>query len=255
MRSRGYYKKQTRYDRSIRRKPCEGKRVHQDPQLILDALENNRMFDDQLRKWKLEDGIHWLLGFSSYVKEKESTFTPAFKDEYIFRRGDIVLVDFFGHFGTELTYEHPAIVLYDAFDGVIIAPISSSCYNDGISTHVSLTRGIGDLGNVKNDCGIKLEQSRFISKRRILNKFNRVTNTDKLNEIDDVLMTILTPYSYGSMKQEKELLLEQNKLLLTQFTEKNKEVESKEKEIEALRHKIQLLEQKVSDEDQEENVS
>jgi hypothetical protein len=57
MRSRGYYKKQTRYDRSIRRKPCEGKRVHQDPQLILDALENNRMFDDQLRKWKLEDGV------------------------------------------------------------------------------------------------------------------------------------------------------------------------------------------------------
>ncbi|MED1205879.1 type II toxin-antitoxin system PemK/MazF family toxin [Heyndrickxia acidicola] len=249
MRSRSYYKIQTKFDRGIRSKPCDGKLVTEDPQLIVDVFENARMMDDQIRKWKLEEGIHWILGFEAYVKDKNGSLSPKFKDSHIFSRGQIVLVDFFGHFGTELTFEHPAIVLADTFDGVIIAPISSKCFNDGVDTHVSLSKNIRDLGEVKNNCGIKLEQSRFISKRRILRKFKRVSNTDKLNEIDEVLMKIMAPYSYN-------LLIKHQDHLLKELASKNELLEEKEKEIEKLNRRIEFLNvQIISDQSEDENVS
>jgi mRNA-degrading endonuclease toxin of MazEF toxin-antitoxin module len=248
MRDRGYYKSQTKFDRGLRAKPCDGKQVPQDPQLIIDVLDSTRLMDKRFREWALEDGIHWFLGFDSYVKDKNGTLSPKFRDTHSFRRGEIVLVDFFGHYGTELTYEHPAIVLADTYDGVIVAPISSRCYNDGIDTHVSLERNVGDLGKVKNNCGIKLEQSRFISKRRILEKFKRVTNTDKLNEIDNVLMQILTPVSYAALTQESQELSEELKT-------KELIMQEQEKEIDTLNRKIQLLEQQLLEMQQEANAS
>jgi mRNA-degrading endonuclease toxin of MazEF toxin-antitoxin module len=248
MRDRGYYKSQTKFDRGLGAKPCEGKQVPQDPQLIIDVLDSTRLMDKRFREWALEDGIHWFLGFDSYVKDKNGTLSPKFRDTHGFRRGEIVLVDFFGHYGTELTYEHPAIVLADTYDGVIVAPISSRCYNDGIDTHVSLERNVRDLGNVKNNCGIKLEQSRFISKRRIIEKFKRVTNTDKLNEIDDVLMKLLTPVSYAAITADQQALSEELKT-------KELLMQEQENEIEKLTRKIQLLEQELLSAKQEENVS
>ncbi|MEI2357434.1 type II toxin-antitoxin system PemK/MazF family toxin [Mesobacillus zeae] len=248
MRSRGYYKNQTRFDRRLGTKPCDGRSVTDDPQLILDVFENKRKLDDSFRQWRLEDGVNWILGFQAYVDDKNGTLKPQFKDSYIFKRGEIILVDFFGHFGAELTYEHPAIILADTYDGIIIAPISSSCYNDGVATHVSLRNNVQDLGGMKNNCGIKLEQSRFISKRRVLMKFNRVTNTVKLNEIDEVLMQTLTPYSY-------KLMTTHQAQLLTTITAKEVELEAKDEEIAKLNRKIQLLEQQLRDDQQEETAS
>lgn len=240
MRSRNYYKTQTRFARLLGAKPCDGKMVHEDPQIIVDIFDNARLMDDKVRQWDLESGINWLLGLDAYVKDKNGTLSPRFAESHIFKRGHIILAEFFGNFGTELTYEHPAIVLADTYDGVIIAPISSRCYNDGINTHVSLEKSVGDLGNVKNNCGIKLEQSRFISKRRILKEFGRVTNTIKLNEIDSVLMKMLTPISYN-------LITAQQGKLLEELSNKNAKIEERENEIEALNRKIETLEQQLLD--------
>lgn len=246
MRSRSYYKQQVKRDRNTGRKPVDGKRVNRDPQLIIDYVECMRNLDDGIRTWKLEDGVNWILGFDSYVQDKTGRLNPRFKNNYIFSRGDIVLVDFFGHFGTELTYEHPAIVLADNYDGIVIAPISSTCYNDSDSSHVDLPRQVNDLGNLPNNCGIKLEQIRFISKKRILRKFNRVSNTNKLNEIDGILMKILTPYSYKN-------LITTQRLLQTQVDQLNQEVTKKDNEIKKLEQKIQLLEQSLNEQQQRED--
>ena len=246
MRSRGYYKNQTRFDRRLGAKPCNGKNVINDPHLIVDVIENLRKLDDNFRKWNLEDGINWILGLESYVKDKNGTLNQRYSNNHFFKRGDIVLVDFFGHFGTELTYEHPSIVLEDKFDGVVIAPISSSCYKDGVGTHIDLQKNIADLGNVKNNCGIKIEQLRFISKSRILNKFNRVSNNDKLNEIDEVLMKLLAPIAFNNLVQHQQQLL-------TELSKKNTEIQLKDKEIDRLEKLVQLLEQQINESD--ENVS
>lgn len=265
MRERSYYKQQTTFDKRAQAKPSDGKVVTDDPQLILDVLENVRKMDDRVRRWKLEDGIHWTLGFDAYVKDKTGTLKQKYKNEVIFKRGDIVLVDFFGHFGTELTYEHPAIVLADTFDGIIISPISSKCYKDGVDFHVSLDRKVPDLGDVPNNCGIKLEQSRFISKKRVLYKFKRVSNTEKLNEIDDVLMKIMTPISHASLKKHEQDLVNTTQQLVA-ATEKTDEllqdlvsqaaiISEKEDEILRLNRRIQLLEQGMIPGHSEDNVS
>lgn len=232
MRSRSYYKNQVKSKNG--RKPVDGKRVSMDPQLIVDLIEVSRNLDDRIRNWNLEDGVNWMLGFNSYVKDKTGTLHVKYSNSHIFKRGEIVLVDFFGHFGTELTYEHPAIVLADNFDGLVIAPISSPCYKDSNNRHVDLQKNIPDLGDLPNNCGIKLEQIRFISKKRVLNKFNRVSNTNKLNEIDEVLMKTLTPYSY------QQLIMNQRNLQ-SELDNKNMELIEKEKEIENLKLEIEHL--------------
>lgn len=247
MRNRGYYKSQTKFDRAAGAKPCDGKLVTDDPQLVVEMLDNSRFLDEKIRNWNLEDGINWILGFNSYVEDKKGTLIQTFKDSHIFKRGQIVLVDFFGHFGTELTYEHPAIVLADTYDGVIIAPISSGCYNDGVDTHVSLRRNVPKLGSVVNNCGIKLEQCRFISKKRIIKSFKRVTDTSKLNEIDNVLMKVLTPVSYKALTDHQDYLLKE-------LTSKNDLLDEKEKEIESLKRKIELLNQELTDDQQDETA-
>lgn len=243
LRSRSYYKQQVKRDRTTGRKPVDGKRVNRDPQLIIDYIEGMRNLDDGMRTWKLEDGVNWIIGFDSYVKDKTGNLNPRFQNNHIFNKGDIVLVDFFGHFGTELTYEHPAIVLKDTYDGIVIAPISSTCYNDSDSSHVDLSRQVNDLGNMPNNCGIKLEQIRFISKKRVLQKFNRVSNTNKLNEIEEVLMKTLTPYSY-------QQLITRQRLMQTQLDMQNQELTKKDDEIKKLEQKIQLLQQSLNEQQQ-----
>lgn len=142
-----------------------------------------RELDNSLRNKDLENGINWYLGLDSYVTDKKVE-TTQFSNKH-FYKGDIVTVDFFGHFGTELTYEHPAIVLIETFGGIIIAPISPSCFHDNIDTHIPLIKNIPDICGMKNNCGIKLEQLRFISKKRIIYKHGKVSNTLKLDEIDE----------------------------------------------------------------------
>lgn len=248
MRTRNFYKKQTRFNRTTKSKPSDGKTVKQDPQLIIDVLEKARQLDDKIRMWNLEDGINWILGFEAYVDDKRGKLSPKYQNSHIFKRGDIVLVDFFGHYGTELTYEHPAIVLADTYDGVVIAPTSSKCYKDGISTHISLDRNVPDQGDLPANCGIKLEQVRFISKRRIIQQFKRVTNNEKLDKIDEVLMSILAPYTYNSMVMEE-------KHLNTQLKAKDQEITDKQTEIDKLKRRIQLLESQSQEIDEDASAS
>lgn len=89
LRSRSYYKQQTKRDKLTGRKPVDGKKVHKDPQLIVDFIEGIRNLDDSIRNWKLEDGVNWILGFDSYVKDKLGTFRAKYPNSHIFNRGDI----------------------------------------------------------------------------------------------------------------------------------------------------------------------
>lgn len=50
---------------------------------------------------------------------------------------------------------------------------------------------------MKNNCGIKLEQLRFISKKRIISKHGKISNTLKLDEIDEGIMKLLSKSSYN----------------------------------------------------------
>ncbi|WP_371019038.1 type II toxin-antitoxin system PemK/MazF family toxin [Pseudalkalibacillus sp. JSM 102089] len=240
MRSRSYYLGKTKRNIRTGTKPCDGKRVSQEPQLISDILERAQDLDVNLKTWDLEDGIRWFLGFNNYVSDKTKGFSGGY-DSYTFYRGQIVYVDFFGHFGTELTYDHPAIVLADKGEGIVIAPLSSACFMDEEETHVDLPKKRKNLGDLPYSSGIKLEQIRYISKTRVMQKFGRVSNTPKLNEIDHVLMEYISPKSYDFLVKNQDYLTEEVK-------KRDKEIEEKENEVNRLKRHITLIEKQLRDE-------
>ncbi|MBE3102705.1 MAG: type II toxin-antitoxin system PemK/MazF family toxin [Bacilli bacterium] len=250
MRNRHYYKSQNRYDRVKGFKPSHGKLVIDDPQFIVDLIGQVRKLDEQVRQWGLEDGINWIIGLDSYIKDKINTLNPRFGSAHRFIKGDIVLVDFFGHFGNELTYEHPAIILADNFKGLIIAPISSTSYNDGIDTHVNLIKDLPGYGSVKNNSGIKLEQIRYISKSRILQKFKRVSDNAKLKEIDEVIMNLVAGFTYNSLLAEKQKLENEIVLAAAEIIKLSEEVNEKNEEIMMLQ-KSSIINQELLAKDEE----
>ena len=235
MQRRSEYKSMIHFDKTINKKPADGQRTIDEPSLVVELLNRYKKLDDSYRHWSLEDGIRWMMGFANYVNEKNSHFKCRY-EKHKFNKGDIILVDLFGHFGSELTYDHPAIVLNDEFNGCIIAPISSTAFNDSVKTHVDLPKQISDMGNLKNNCAIKLEQIRYVSKKRILKKFNRVSNNDKLKEIDDLLMQHLAGFTYTKLVQRNEQF-QQN----WQNTMREKAIV--ETELEQLKVQYSLLEQ------------
>lgn len=199
------YKEMIRYNQAIGRKFAEGKHVSDEPTLIIELLDRYNKLDTSYRQWTLEDGIRWMMGFANYVNEKNSNFKCKYA-KHKFQKGDIILVDLFGHFGSELTYDHPAIVISDEFNGCIVAPISSTTFEDRVATHIDLPKNQPDLGKLKNNCAIKLEQLRYISKKRILQKFNRVSNNEKLKEIDETLMQHLAGFTYTKLMANEQQL-------------------------------------------------
>lgn len=149
-------------------------------------------------------------------------------------KGSIIYVDFFGHFGNELTYDHPAIVLAESGKDLIVAPITSSpsVYEDGLFYHISLPANVDTLGKRPNNCTIKLEQMRFISKRRILVNFqSRVSDNEKLKEIDIAMMKLLAEFTFNTYEQksiaydELKVLSEDLKNTLTEVLQIAEELE------------------------------
>lgn len=86
--------------------------------------------------------------------------------------GEIIDVDFFGSFTNELTFDHPAVVLKNFSTGLLIAPITSNetvyAEADDNPTHIKLQKNALPFGYMLLNSTIKLEQTRYISKERVL---------------------------------------------------------------------------------------
>lgn len=177
-------------------------------------------------------GLNWLVGFEQYIELKEGKLLnkPYIPTKKHFRRGHIVSIELFGHFNDELTFLHPAIVLYDGnASNMLVAPISSSKFNDGNPLHIDITTSDG----MKNNCGICLDQIRFIDKSRVIFQWTDKTNSKikipstVLDLIDDALLKHYLPSSKSLINQlnadlEKEK--EENRKLKDQLKELNRQL-------------------------------
>jgi mRNA-degrading endonuclease toxin of MazEF toxin-antitoxin module len=183
-------------------KPAEGKSIEDEPLLFLDLYEANKILFDNFKSKKLESNIKWLLGFEHYVDDKKKA-KINFKN---YTKGTIILVDFFGNFGNEFTYDHPAIVLREDSGLLLIAPLTSNPtkYKDDVSHHIKLPKDIRSMGNSKKNSTILLEQMRTISKNRVLDKYGRVSNNEKLKEIDLMVMEYIGQQTYATMRDDYE---------------------------------------------------
>lgn len=185
-------------------KPSDGKSVPEIPNLIIEMFDRQNKLNDNFRSWDLEKGIRWLMGYANFINQNSSggKFNKNIKKDYV--KGTIIMVDFFGNFGNELTYDHPAIVVAESGFDLIIAPISSTptLYGDSHYYHIDLPKNNPVLGGLRLDSVIKLEQLRYISKKRILDKKNRVKDNAKLEEIDVALMQLLAEKTFNKLQFE-----------------------------------------------------
>lgn len=204
---RNFYKSLITKDPTTNTKPSEGKKAIDSPELIIDIIDDMKRLENSVRNWNMEDAIKWALGLDLYVRDKTNQLNPPLyskfsRHSFVKERGRIVSVDLFGHFDTEFTYNHPAIVLGGGTDWIVIAPISSPSYGDGIQTHVDLTAS-QTHGGMRNNCAVKLESIRSISKKRILDWHGKVSDGSKLDEIDEKIMEMILPHSHQTFNSLK----------------------------------------------------
>ena len=172
-------------------------------------------------------GLNWLVGFEQYIELKRGnllnkTYVPT-KRHY--SRGHIVSIELFGHFNKELTFIHPAIVLYDSNGtNMLVAPISSTKFNDINALHIDITTSDG----MKNNCAICLDQIRFIDKSRVVFQWTNQTSSNIkisstiLDRIDEALLTNYLPSSDAQINQlnlDLKEAREENKKLSDQITD------------------------------------
>ncbi len=200
----------TKISEALGKKPADGKTMFDEPTLFIDLFETQNKMVDNFKSKCLESNIKWLSGLENYVKDKER---PRDNKLYYknYKKGSIIFVDFFGNFGNEYTYNHPAIVLKENRGLLVVAPMTSnpSIYNDTQEYHIKLPANEEVLGDRKVDSTILLEQIRTISKNRVLIKksLGRVTKNEKLKEIDNAIIKYLAGFSFDLIKQEMKALI------------------------------------------------
>ncbi|MFC5775851.1 type II toxin-antitoxin system PemK/MazF family toxin [Ectobacillus antri] len=167
---------------------------------LLDELFNTMLNENQ------DYGIRWMFGLDRYIKDKKKAIKRPFRANL--DRGHIVEVELFGHFNKELTFLHPAVVLYDNHRGqLLVAPISSSKYGSSDSLHIDVDEADG----LKHPSGVCLDSIRIIDKRRVAYQHKAEGNncklrSEKLNEIDEVILKNFLPITYQRMLKSEEIL-------------------------------------------------
>lgn len=201
--------------------------VENNPKLLIDIMDREYKLTKSIQNLKLKDGIKWSFGFSNYINKIKNPRLLENSQKVTLKKGHIVLVDFFGHFGDELTYDHYAVVLKADSIGAVVAPITSNLrtYSDNSNPElVKIPQYNQNMGNMKKNSTIKLRYIRYISRTRIIKVKKRISNTEKLDELDDKILLMLTPLVHAKLIKQQE----QIKLLKTQikeFKENNREID------------------------------
>ncbi len=220
-----------------------GLKAYEDPQLVEDLQRSLGFIFPYLINQDMPDAIKWLVGWIDYCNDKNGNNQFFKKMNFTIERGKGVQVNLFGHMGVELTYDHPAIVLSESRDWIIIAPTSSTCYQDEEDLHIDLTPGDGNV--VDKNCGIKLENIRMISKKRVKTIFKGKITNEKMDEIDQVLAEHLSPHVDQLVKDLQEKLKEQegiNSDLENDLADKENEIAEKDQEILRLQRELDKVE-------------
>ncbi|WP_310735664.1 type II toxin-antitoxin system PemK/MazF family toxin [Paenibacillus thiaminolyticus] len=107
------------------------------------------------------------------------------------------------NFGYEASYEHPAIIIANSYNTVLLAPCSSKTYGRGRKDVIDLPKS--DTTGLTSDSGIGVGGIRWISKNRILNRSGKVTNPIILEKVDEYLLNSLFFYKVLSAHHDNEI--------------------------------------------------
>lgn len=199
-------------------------KTHQDINLINDIqLQQLQLFKKMLNKDQ-KYSIRWLIGLERYIQSIDRNISKPFRKNL--KRGHIVEVELFGHFNRELTFLHPAVVLFDNKNGLLlVAPISTPLYNDSNDLHIDV--GVAD--GLKHNCAIALDEIQMIHKDRVVfqHKHEGVpqkVQTATLDKIDNLILKNFLPQTDSKVAQLNSDFQTQE-ALLQQLKEDNKRLE------------------------------
>lgn len=230
--------------------PSNIPKMHEEMQLIKDSNGIlSELFNVIISKNQYY-GIRWLIGLERYVQDQKKKVPRRFTKNV--SRGHIVQVELFGHFNKELTFLHPAVVLYDNNKGqLLVAPISTSKYKDNDPLHVDVEPADG----LHHGSGVCLESIRGVDKNRVLFQYNKdgknaKLRTEVLNKIDLTIMEYFLPHTFNIFRELEESYNKKQE----QLNEELKKYVSLEEELkEELTKNIMLREN--LDEEQKKNSS
>lgn len=143
------------------------------------------------------NALRWIMGLDSYLFELEKSFVRRnernTRGERNYYRGQIVMIELFGHFDTELTFFRPAIVLSGGKENskkICVAPLTKSKVASSDNKSVKIT-------STKQTSYFHIQNLRYIDKTRVrysLKKEGRnIKATDnELNQIDALIKRELT---------------------------------------------------------------
>lgn len=195
-------------------------KVHEDLELIKDSNELLSELFNVILKQNQYYGIRWLMGLERYVLDQSKQIPRVFRKNL--SRGHIVEVELFGHFNKELTFLHPAVVLYDNNKGqLLVAPISSGKYGNNNPLHID----VDSTDGLHHESGICLDAIRGVDKNRVLfqhskNGKNAKVRSEVLDKIDLTIMEHFMPNMFKKFNDTESKLIEEqqkNKELLDEI--------------------------------------
>jgi len=184
-----------------------------DADLIIDIQNTqNQLFKALLHK-NQQYSIRWLFGFDRYIRSLNKSIARPFRSNL--KRGHIVEVELFGHFNRELTFLHPAVVLYDNHQGqILVAPISTGLHGNANKLHID----VGQTEGLKHDCAIALDELLMIHKDRVHYQHKIKNKSVKLPDyvldtIDELILEYFLPQKHVEVKKlDKDLADEKIKV-------------------------------------------
>lgn len=163
--------------------------------------------NDSLKEFSCYEMAHWINYTDRWLSSRISA-----QNTKGYKRGTIVFVDLgAGNFGHEPSFSHPAVVLAQTKDSILIAPCSSKKYGSGYPEIVDAEPSDG----FSSKTGIQTKSIRWISKNRVISVAG-TTTTDILNKIDTLLLQTIPLHARMILEQEniiKSLTAENNKLI------------------------------------------
>ncbi len=158
-------------------------------------------FTDTLRSLSTYEMAHWINYSDRWLRNRiNKSNTIGYK------RGTILFVDLgSGNFGHEPSFTHPAIVLAQTKESILIVPCSSKKYGKGFPEIIDATPNEGFATNT----GIQTNSFRWISKNRVLSVIG-TTSSCILDKIDEKLLKLIP--SHNKKLFEKEVQLQKSEL-------------------------------------------
>ena len=162
---------------------------------------------------------HFINFIDRWLHNRNSDNTTTYK------RGDIVFIDLgANNFRFEPSYTHPAIILKNSYNSILIVPCSTKKYGRNLSDVIDATASDGFTRNT----GIQLGALRWINKNRIISNTGKRVSGRILDKINEKILSYVPTYKrdkriYEATKRENEDLKRENEDLKLKLEKLNKE--------------------------------